>query len=200
MPAGALEPQALAWGVEQVLRLAEDYDEPSGRLDGPHRSPSSSCLRVRLLLRHRPHLAGPLGVRPLAAARVLALQPARCGAASARAFPVQGAAVLVLIGGGIAGDLIGEGEPGYDIAMSIGVVGLLGLFLLAFPITFFNRPRFLVPPHQRDEPGAIEEWRRARGAAARLALAHADPPVGEHVHRRAFRSRRPPAAARARPH
>ena len=47
------------------------------------------------------------------------------------------------------------------------VVGLLGLFLLAFPITFFNRPRFLVPPHQRDEPGAVEEWRRARGARPR---------------------------------
>ena len=80
----------------------------------------------------------------------------------ARAFPVQGAAVLVLIGGGIAGDLIGDGAKGYDIAMGIGVIGLLGLFLLAFPITFFNRPRFLVPPHQRDEPGAVEEWRRER--------------------------------------
>ena len=30
VPAGALEPQALAWGVEQVLRLAEDYDERAG--------------------------------------------------------------------------------------------------------------------------------------------------------------------------
>ena len=30
VPAGALEPQALAWGIEQVLRLAEDYDERAG--------------------------------------------------------------------------------------------------------------------------------------------------------------------------
>ena len=30
VPAGALEPQALAWGVEQVLRLAGDYDERAG--------------------------------------------------------------------------------------------------------------------------------------------------------------------------
>ena len=30
VPAAALEPQALAWGVEQVLRLAEDYDERAG--------------------------------------------------------------------------------------------------------------------------------------------------------------------------
>ncbi len=80
----------------------------------------------------------------------------------ARAFPVQGGCVLLLIGGGIAADLIGEGSQGYDVAMSVGLVGLLGIFLLALPITFFNRPRFLVPPHQRDEPGALAEWRRAR--------------------------------------
>lgn len=80
----------------------------------------------------------------------------------ARAFPVQGGCVLLLIGGGIAADLIGEDAKGYDIAMGVGLAGLLGLFLLAFPITFFNRPRFLVPPHQRDEPGALEEWRSAR--------------------------------------
>ena len=30
VPAGALEPQALAWGVEQILRLAGDYDERAG--------------------------------------------------------------------------------------------------------------------------------------------------------------------------
>jgi len=30
VPADALEPQALAWGIEQVLRLAEDYDERAG--------------------------------------------------------------------------------------------------------------------------------------------------------------------------
>ena len=80
----------------------------------------------------------------------------------ARAFPIQGACVLILLGGGIAGDLIGEDGKGYDVAMGIGFVGVLGLFLLAFPITFFNRPRFLVPPHQRDEPGALAEWRRER--------------------------------------
>jgi len=79
----------------------------------------------------------------------------------ARAFPVQAACVILLIGGGIAGDLIKD-SPGHDIAMSIGLVGLLGIFLLALPITFFNRPRFAVPPHQRDEPGAVAEWRAAR--------------------------------------
>jgi hypothetical protein len=80
----------------------------------------------------------------------------------ARAFPVQGACVLLLIGGGIGADLAGKDSSGYDVGMTIGLAGLLGLFLLALPITFFNRPRFLVPPHQRDEPGALEEWRSAR--------------------------------------
>ena len=80
----------------------------------------------------------------------------------ARAFPVQGACVILLIGGGIGADLAGKDSSGYDIGMSIGLAGLLGIFLLALPITFFNRPRFLVPPHQRDEPGAFAEWRRAR--------------------------------------
>ena len=48
--------------------------------------------------------------------------------------------------------------------MGVGLAGLLGFFLLALPITYFNRPRFLVPPHQRDDPGALAEWRRARHA------------------------------------
>ena len=78
-----------------------------------------------------------------------------------RAFPVQAVCVTLLIGGGIAGDLIKD-SPGHDIAMSVGLVGLLGIFLLALPVTFFNRPRFAVPPQQRDEPGAVAEWRSAR--------------------------------------
>ena len=80
----------------------------------------------------------------------------------ARAFPVQGGCVLLLIGGGIAADLAGKESSGYDVWMTIGLVGLLGIVVLALPITFFNRPRFLVPPHHRDEPGAVAEWRRAR--------------------------------------
>jgi hypothetical protein len=82
----------------------------------------------------------------------------------ARAFPVQAACVILLIGGGIGADLAGKDSAGYAIGMTVGLAGLLGIFLLALPITFFNRPRFLVPPHQRDEPGALAEWRRARRA------------------------------------
>jgi hypothetical protein len=81
----------------------------------------------------------------------------------ARAFPVQGAGFILLVGGGVGAELAGKGTSGYDIGMSIGLAGLLGIFLLALPITFFNRPRFFVPPHQRDDPGAFAEWRAAKG-------------------------------------
>ena len=80
----------------------------------------------------------------------------------ARAFVIQGLAVLLLIGGGVAGDVVGEDSSAYNWVMGIGLIGLLSLFFLAFPITFFNRPKFLVPPHQRNDPGAVEEWRQER--------------------------------------
>jgi hypothetical protein len=70
--------------------------------------------------------------------------------------------VILLIGGGVAGDVVEEDSAGYNWVMGVGLLGLLGLFLLAFPITFFSRPKFLVPPHQREEPGALAEWRRDR--------------------------------------
>lgn len=79
-----------------------------------------------------------------------------------RALPVLGASVLVLIGAGIASDLVGTDSKYYDTAMAIGVVGLLVMFLVAFPIMYFNRPKRLVPPIWRDDPGAVAEWRSAR--------------------------------------
>jgi hypothetical protein len=79
-----------------------------------------------------------------------------------RALPVLGASVLVLIGAGITSDLVGSDSKYYDTVMAIGSLGLLVMFLVAFPIMYLNRPRFLVPPHQRDEPGAVAEWRAAR--------------------------------------
>ena len=162
VPAAALEPQALAWGVEQVLRLADEYDRAGGRRM-ILTSPSSSCS-CAATSRDRPHLAGPLGVRP---PRPPALWPFslplwRGVAARSRSRAPR---VLVLIGGGIAGDLIGEGRAGLrHRRWASASSACSGIFLLAFPITFFNRPRFLVPPHQRDEPGAVEEWRAARSA------------------------------------
>lgn len=79
-----------------------------------------------------------------------------------RALPVLGASVLVLIGAGITSDLVGTDSKYYDTVMAIGVLGLLVMCLVAFPIMYFNRPKRLVPPIWRDDPGAVAEWRSAR--------------------------------------
>ena len=79
-----------------------------------------------------------------------------------RALPVQGACALLLIGAGLTSDLVGTGSKYYDLVMGIGLLGVLGTFFLAFPIMYFNRPKWLVPPVWRDDPGAVAEWRAAR--------------------------------------
>lgn len=79
-----------------------------------------------------------------------------------RAFVILGLSVVVLIAGGVSGDVVGEDSAAYDRAMGFGSLGVFGLFFLAFPIMFFNRPKFLVPPHQRDERSALAEWRLER--------------------------------------
>ena len=79
-----------------------------------------------------------------------------------RALPVEGASVLILIGAGIVSDLVGSDSRYYDAVMAIGLIGLLATILLALPIMYYNRPKLLVPPIWRDDPGAVAEWRAAR--------------------------------------
>ncbi len=79
-----------------------------------------------------------------------------------RAFPVLGVSALILIGAGIVSDLVGKDSPSYDLVMTIGVLGLLGTIIVAFPIMYFNRPRFLIPPPWRDDPSTVDEWRAKR--------------------------------------
>jgi len=79
-----------------------------------------------------------------------------------RAFPVLGLSALILIGAGIVSDLVGKDSPSYDLVMTIGVLGLLGTIIVAFPIMYFNRPRFLIPPIWRDDPSTVDEWRAKR--------------------------------------
>jgi hypothetical protein len=83
-----------------------------------------------------------------------------------RALPVQGAASLILIAG-IVSDLVGSDSKYYDLVMAIGTLGLLGTIGVSFPIMYYNRPKALVPPIWRDDPGAVEEWRAERGRRAR---------------------------------
>ena len=79
-----------------------------------------------------------------------------------RAFPVLGLSALILIGAGIVSDLVGKDSPSYDLVMTIGVLGLLGTILVGFPIMYFSRPRFLIPPIWREDPSTVEEWRAKR--------------------------------------
>ena len=79
-----------------------------------------------------------------------------------RAFPVLGLSALILIGAGIVSDLVGKDSPSYELVMTIGVLGLLGTIIVAFPIMYFNRPRFLIPPVWRDDPSTVDEWRAKR--------------------------------------
>lgn len=76
----------------------------------------------------------------------------------ARSYVATGPFILVLFGGAAVAEL----SSAEDLGMGISALGLLGVPLIQLPIIFFNRPRTLVPPHQRGEPGALEEWRRAR--------------------------------------
>jgi hypothetical protein len=73
--------------------------------------------------------------------------------------------VPIGVGGGLGG---GAG-------LAIGLLGLLA-FVVLIPVTagvfFFNRPRGCVPPHRRDEPGALAEFaaeRRKRAQERRAA-------------------------------
>ena len=79
-----------------------------------------------------------------------------------RAFPVLGASALILIGAGIVSDLVGSDSRYYDLVMTIGVLGLLGTIVVAFPIMYLSRPRFLIPPPWRGDPSTVDEWRANR--------------------------------------
>jgi hypothetical protein len=70
---------------------------------------------------------------------------------------------LVAFGGAIVDEIGGR----YDTGMAIAVFALLPGGLLYLGIVLFNRPRSLVPPHQRGEPGALAARRLRKRRAAR---------------------------------
>jgi hypothetical protein len=68
------------------------------------------------------------------------------------------------------GEAIG-GTAG-DVLLVAGTLVSLLLVALAAGVFFFNRPRWCVPPHRRDEPGALAEFaaeRRHRAQERRAA-------------------------------
>ena len=58
-----------------------------------------------------------------------------------------------------AGGAVAELTDADDLGMAIGAFGLLAVVALHVPILLFNRPKALVPPPLRDQPGALREWR-----------------------------------------
>jgi hypothetical protein len=69
--------------------------------------------------------------------------------------------------------MLSSHSPGHEsrgvlVAVVAAVIWFgIGLLLL-LTVMFFNQPKLVVPPRQRDEPGAIAEWRAAsRGKRSR---------------------------------
>jgi len=84
-------------------------------------------------------------------------EPSLHGAVRAGGLALVGFPALMV--GALAGKLIaagafGQAGVGYLIALAC-IVGSLSVVL-------FNRPRILVPPSMRDQPGAVVEWRLRR--------------------------------------
>jgi hypothetical protein len=84
-----------------------------------------------------------------------------------RSYVVWAPAIALFVGGSVVAGFSTEGSAAYNAGMAAASVGLFGGSALHFAILFFNRPRFLVPPGLRDEPGALAAWRSARQDVAR---------------------------------
>ncbi|MET7287915.1 hypothetical protein [Streptomyces sp. NPDC005573] len=74
---------------------------------------------------------------------------------------------VVAFAGWLAGMTLGGVAlvAGADLVGSLLVVGSLPLLAAHATITWFNRPRFLVPPHRRGETGSVVAWWRRRRAS-----------------------------------
>lgn len=81
----------------------------------------------------------------------------------ARAYLATAPFVLLMFAGGA----VAEFTDAEDVGMAIAAGALLLGGIAHFSIVLFNRPRALVPPHLRGEPGALEERRRRRARLAR---------------------------------
>lgn len=85
----------------------------------------------------------------------------------ARSFVALSPAFIVLfVLVGLA-DLKGNGSAAGDALLLAGAGVLVVASAVYGVIVLFNRPRFLVPPPWRDDPGAREQWRVDRQRRSR---------------------------------
>ncbi len=96
-----------------------------------------------------------------------------------RSMPAAFASGWSLLVAFVTGSLAAAGkrtdsQPLHDLAyVGIAAIGVffLSLFVMA-TVVLFNRPKFIVPPHLRQQPGAVQEWFRA--IRRRRGSRHAD--------------------------
>jgi hypothetical protein len=85
------------------------------------------------------------------------------------------ACFTVLLGGAAALGMPGKSTPAAEIAVyCVAIAGILVSITLFGGIYYFNRPKSLVPPGLRDQPGVTEGRRRDR-AGRRAARATRQP-------------------------
>lgn len=86
-------------------------------------------------------------------------EPLRRGFIRGLHLGVLGSVVMVFLGFAAAAL-----EPTESIGPVVGAALVLffALLVLGGSVALFNRPRWVVPPHARNEPGAVHEWRVRR--------------------------------------
>ncbi len=77
-----------------------------------------------------------------------------------RSFVAFAPFVILFLAGGATSDMVEEGSTAWTVAMVVGGVGLVGSLAVQLPIILYNRPKALVPPHLRGEPGTRQQRRR----------------------------------------
>ena len=79
-----------------------------------------------------------------------------------RALPVGLIGGWLLVDSMIAAAALATETITSGVGFGILTLLVIGLFVslgMVATIMLFNRPRFAVPPHLRDQPGAVAEWR-----------------------------------------
>ncbi len=76
----------------------------------------------------------------------------------ARSWLATGPFLILAFGGYLVHLLTGADGA----AALVTAIGFFGVFAMMASITLFNRPRFLVPPHRRSEPGSRAAHRARR--------------------------------------